>query len=161
MLFDTIVEPENKLVLLTSVEVKRLAEYDRFRGGKMSVKFLDEQLRVAIVSVSIKKFSWFFEELNDKTQRFIEGGFMKRFTSDASEYFTAGNKAFDDDAPALSLIMEELKIGFLVCLVPLTLAAVAFVCEIAMPFIKALAISTRDLLTFVYWIRIVAKMRMA
>lgn len=156
--FDLVSEPENKLTLLATAEYVTAAERVNLRDGKASVTFLDEQLRTEFVTISMPWFFPLFEEFKDKIQRLIEAGVcpdrLVGFISPAINQFSekSGNVL-----PALVLNMEELAIGFLVCLIPLTLGVVAFICELAVPRIKTFATQTRDMITFLFLIRAVAK----
>lgn len=117
------------------------------------MKFLEEQLRVEFVTFSIKRFTPFFDEFKDKIQRLVEAGICPHRL--AGTISLDLGKRSENELPALVLIMDDLRIAFLVCLVPLVLAVVAFICELLIPRLKALAIKIRDLLTFLFLIRAV------
>lgn len=154
--FDLLAEPENKLALLATAQYVIQFERISLRDGKMSVKFLDEVLRPEFVTISMPWFSPLFEEFKDKIQRLVEAGVCPdRLAGKViSDKFGSSQNT---DIPPLVLNMEDLGIGFVVCLVPLALSAVVFISEIALP--RIMATKTRDLLTFLYLIRAVAKVR--
>lgn len=158
-ILDVIAEPENKLVLQSPLKFVVDVENANLRQGKMSVKLLDEDLRPLFILFPIPKFSPFYEEFKRKVQTFISSGLIDTNHDLNKKHFQYIHDAIDKDVPALVLNMEDLEVGFLVCLVPLTMAAVVFALEYPMPLMKALAISTRDRLTLFFLIRNVAKMR--
>lgn len=155
--FNLVTEPGNKLAYMTTTEFVKTVELMHLRDGKMSVKFLDEVLKPAFVTFSMPLFSPFFEEFKNIIQRLIEAGICPKHLDgkkDGRDY-----ERTDNEVPALVLNMEDLAIGFLVCLVPLGLSVVAFICELSVPKMKALTIKTRDLFTFLFLMRAVANVR--
>lgn len=135
-------------------------ERKHLRHGKISLKFLEEELRTVFVTFPVKPHSPFFEEFKDNIQRLIDAGICPKKLNGKDQVKNPRQGKLEDEVPALVLKMEDLGIGFLVCLVPLALAAVALISELATPIVKALVISARDRLTLLHLIRIVAKMRM-
>lgn len=153
--FAVVAEPENKFVLLLCEGVASVFEEKHLREGKMSLKFLDEQLRTQAIVFSIKKFSPFFEEFKNQIQMLNEAG---KFSYTTGHNFKSQHEQIDAGVPALVLNMEDLGIGFLVCLVPMTLSVVAFVCELVVPRIQTFM---REELIFIYLIRAVAQTRLS
>lgn len=149
-----LVEPENKLVFLTTEGLVADIERKYLREGKMSVKYLDSELRTQSVAFSMRKFTIFFEEFKSKIQTLIETGQFKRISS--GKNFKRLHENIDADVPPLVLNMDDLEIGFLACLVPLALSVVAFVCELAESRIRTIVF---DHFTFLYWIRAVIEIR--
>lgn len=160
-LFDRVVEPKNKLVVLTTVNFVAQIQSKMVRSGVMSVKILDEELRAELILFSITKFLPFFEEFQTKIQQnIIENGHlakMFRFYKNIAR-LKASYDSIDDIVPALVLNMADLEIGFLVCLIPLALSVIAFICELVAPIMKHLTKITRDLLTFLYIIRFLSNL---
>lgn len=66
--------------------------------------------------------------------------------------------SIDDVVFALVLSMDDLKEGFLVCLIVLALSGVSFICELFAPIMKHLTKITRDLLTFLCIIRFLSNL---
>lgn len=147
--FHVVVEPENKLVYLTSVGVPANFERIVLKEGKMSVKFLDEKLRAEYQVFSTKNFSPFFQEFKRQIERLIEIGFKPNHLMSDLKNFNSQHEGIDDGIPALVLNMEDLGIGFMICLVPLVLSVIAFAGELLIPKIYAL----RDLLALPYLVR--------
>lgn len=159
--FGLVTEPLNKLTLLTTTEFVSIYERKHLRDGKMSVKFLEEDLKQEFITFTIPIFSPFFEEFKDKIRRLIESGICPKMLGGKKPRVHYQAERTENEVPALVLNMEDLAIGFLVCLVPLALSVVAFICEVTAPRMKALAIKTRDLLTFLFLIRAVTKVRLS
>lgn len=153
--FGLVAESENKLFFRATFEV--LADYKKtdLRDGKMSLTYI-ELLRQEQLLFTMKKFSPFYDEFKWQINNFIECGHLKEYSLDRSKN---ANEGINDNVPPLVLNMEDLGIGFLVCLFPLTLAVVAFICELSVPLMSALAFSMRERLTFLYLIRNVAMLQ--
>lgn len=115
----------------------------------MSVTFIKKGLRSEIITFTMEICSPYFELVKEVTMRLIEAGICQEWLS----YFNLAHDRSQDEVPALVLTLEDLAVGFLVCMIPLTLSVIAFIYEVAVPKIKTLAIKTRDLLTFVFLIR--------
>lgn len=123
--------------------------------------FLEEPLRHEIITFTMPLYSPFFEEFKDIVQRLIESGICPEMLGGKKYSFVYSAERTDNEVPALVLIMDDLAIRFLVCLLPLALSVVAFVCEVSVPRIKTLEITARDLLTFLFLIRAVATLRLS
>lgn len=121
--------------------------------------FLEEEVQPVPKVVSFKKFLPFFEEIKIQIQALIEAGFKKKGFNRNVKNFQYYHEGINDSVPTLVLKMDDLEIGFLVCMIPLALSVVAFVCELAVAKIKSLTVKMRDLLTFLYFIRAVANQR--
>lgn len=130
-------------------------EQMHLREGKMSLKYLDDELRSQFVDFSMKKFTNWFDEFKNKIQMLIETGQLSRlFVS--GKNFKSHHEDIDAGVPALVLNMDDLSIGFFICLVSVVLSVVAFICEVAVARIHALA--THELIVG-FLIRAMAKMR--
>lgn len=70
------------------------------------------------------------------------------------------HESIDDCVPALVLNLEDLGIGFLVCMIPLALSLVAFILELVMPQKKAILIIIRDSLMLLYVRQVFADTKM-
>lgn len=146
-------EPENKLILLVTVDFAAFIEKAYLREGRMSLKFLEEDLRLEPIVISLKKFLPFLEEIKNQFQLLFEAGYKEGGDNINSKDFQRYHENIDAAVPPLVLNMDDLGIGFVVCLIPLALSVVVFVCELAVPRIKAFSVKTRDLLVYLYLIR--------
>lgn len=155
---DSVAEPENKLTLLVTLELVIGCEKRFFRDGKMSVKFLKEKLRHEFVTFMMPLYSPFAEEFGNNILRLIEAGICPEKMGELKPSFLNRPQNTDKEVPALK--MDDLGIGFLVCMVPLALSIIAFICELAVPKMKILAIKLRDLLTILCLMRAVADIRL-
>lgn len=155
--FDLIAEPENKLTSMTSVEVIKYHEKQFLADGAMSMKFLAEKLRVVFLTFSIPHFSPFFEEFKSKIQTLIEVGICPEKLAMKTTPQVFHHTREERKVPAMVLNMDDLSIGFLICLVPMALSVIIFICEISSTRMKTLAVHTRDLLIFLYLIKAVPR----
>lgn len=146
---NVVAEPENKLTFMVTEEYITLIEKSMLAHGKMSVKFVKEGLNSVFVTFTMETRSPYFERVKDVVVRLVEAGICPHRLNGL--YPTLART--EEVVPALVLTWEDLAIGFFVCLIPLTLSVFAFICEVAPPKIKALAIKTRDLLTFLFLMR--------
>lgn len=155
LLFD----PENKLTLQTSVEYVSAYERTFLRDGKPSWTFLEEPLRNEPNTFAVPLFSPYFEEVKDTLQKLIEGGFRYDNLGEHENVALLRSERINNEVPALVLDMEDLAIGFLLCLIPLALSIVVFFCELASPIIIHSLQATKNLLVYVYVIKVTAKIR--
>lgn len=155
---DLVSEPKNQLTLLTSEEFINFAERNLLRDGKMSLKVLAEELQWQFDTFPMPLFSPLFEEFKDKIQRLVEAGLCpERLAGRVVPLKFAQSR--NTDTPVMVLNIEDLGIGFLVCLVPLALSIVVFVCELAVSRISALGVKALEWVTFTYLIRAVTRIR--
>lgn len=152
-------EPENKIVYFTTVNVVDYFETLLYRDETMSLVFLDEELRKELVLFPMKKFLPFFEEFKMQVQRLVESIEWTKHTNGNRKRLKARHEGINDSVPALVLNIDDLEIGFLVCCVPLAFGVVTFFCEALRPWIINLADDARNLLTFLYVIQAVTKLK--
>lgn len=157
--FDLIAEPENKLTSMTTKQYVSQFERSHLRDGKMSLKFLVDDMRADIVTFPITWYSPFYDVFNDKIGKLVEAGICPRRLGGRVEWTDFVPERIDTKVPPLVLNMEDLEIGFLICLIPLTLSVVAFIGELVMSKIETLATETRNLFTFLYLISNLSKNR--
>lgn len=159
--YEIFVEPENKLVQVQPLRFLSAFEQDYLREGKMSLKLLNEEIGSNYIAYPMKPFSPFYEEVKKNIQALLANGRLEEQTKTKynTNHFKYQHDTINDSVPALVLSLDDLGIGFMICLIPLTLSLVAFVSELAVPRVKALAIKTRDLLTFLYVIRAIANLK--
>lgn len=127
--------------------------------GKTSLNFLEEKLREYFVTFAMPKFSPFFEEFKNKIQRLIEAGICPEKLAIGTFPVSFKQDKIDIEVPALVLNMDDLEIGFLVCLVPLALSVIAFIGEFVAFLMKTLAMKTRDLLILLNLIRVFSNLK--
>lgn len=147
-------EPENKLTVQATVEfiLKFQQEVYRF-GGKMSLRFLEEARKSEFVTFTMENFSPFFEEYAKQIKLLIEAGINPAKTDLRKTLNFFRTRNLERDLPELVLSLENLSIGFLVCLVPLSLSFVVFLCELAVPKTKSLATKIRDVLGIFFFVQ--------
>lgn len=153
--FDLVVEPENKLVNFNPLAFVIGHEKKVYREGHMSLKILNEVLRHDALGIYFKPCSPFYEEFERQTQILLSTGLLSVTLTFRLDRFKDQHDTINDRVPAQVLFMADLWIGFLVCMIPLTLSAIAFLCEIMVPKLKNLMVSLRDTLVFLCLIRTV------
>lgn len=154
-----VVEPQNKLVWLTTAVAAASSEQAYLREGMMSVKLLNEELRAEFITVPMKKFSPFFEECRIIIQRLFEMGHKITTVNANVDSYKSRHDDIDAKVPPLVLNMGDLKIGFLVCSIPLMLSLVAFMCEITSKAITAMIFVTLTLFIFLRFISAIPKLK--
>lgn len=138
--FEVVTEFENRLTVMTSAEYANLHERKYLADGRMSLKYLNEDLKTAFVTFSMKPYSPFLEEFEFKIRRLVEAGICPgRLGGKNADIFP---QRIDKELPAIVLTMDDLGIGFTICLIPLTLSVLAFFFEAAVPRVKAAIIET-------------------
>lgn len=112
----------------------------------MSVKVLEKNLWHEFLVFSMNNFSLLFEEFKHTMQALVEMGYilsLKR-SHRIVPHFKFHHEGIDDVVPALVLTLDDLSIGFIVCLIPLILAVLAFIFELLMPIMKTFVNRIRD-----------------
>lgn len=137
------VEAENGRTVLATSKLITKVEKKAYRSGKMSVKIINDKSVPLMLSFTMEFFNPFYDEFHYQIQRFIESGrsvFHRNFR----------HRLYDEPVPPLVLSINDLEIGFMVCLIPLALSAIAFIFEVALSKVKLLAFRLRDTLTVVF-----------
>lgn len=135
---NSVAEPSNRRGFGATLEFLDKVEKTDYRNGKTSIENSNLESRFQRISFPIQFFSPFYEVFVEKIQALIEAGicphrlagqlYSKRFRS----------KMFDEEIPALVLSMEDLGVGFEICLIPLGLSVVVFVLEVIYAKVKRL-----------------------
>lgn len=139
-----------------TLEYLSFVERTLYRSGKSSLEMLNENVAPVFVLFAISHFSPFLEEFDEKIQILKEAGLCPyRLISNTDHSYKFD--LHDTVVPPLVLSVEDLGIGFLVCLVPLTLSVVAFIMELVVLNSVEMLKHCRDLLIALYVINIVVK----
>lgn len=119
-----------------------------YRSGKTSIDISEEiELERKLITFPVRIFSPFYKQIEDTIQKLLEAGICPyRLNGKLSEE-KFRNKRFDEEIPPLVLSMEDLGIGFEVCMIPLALSFFVFSVEIIWPRMK---LSAKEYLTAVY-----------
>lgn len=136
-MLDIVAEATNKRTFAASAQLVAYWEQKSYRSGKTSVKMINDEAIGYWTTFILNSFHPFFEEFQDVIHRTIATGafILKR---------PASYRMHDDEVPALVLSMDDLSIGFMICLIPLSLSVFAFVAEFTMPKVKLLGKKLRD-----------------
>lgn len=132
-----VAEPANKKILVVTTEFMEALEKHFYRSGKTSVAVADVNLEPIFISFAMTPFNPFFEEFSEKIQRLVEAGICPDRLAGRTSNAKLRNKLFDEEVPALVLSMDDLGVGFEVCLIPLIMSAVAFFVEVIYSKLKA------------------------
>lgn len=136
---DIIAEPKNERTLIITHKFLNILEKYRYRSGKPSFSFLNDKEAEVLIAFAMTPFDPFFEEFDEKIQRLIEAGVCPYRLNGDIIPIDGKNELYDEEVPPLVLSMDDLGIGFIVCLIPLTLSIFVFMIEIAIPRIRILA----------------------
>lgn len=141
---EMVAEPENKKTVAITLEYLEYLESRRYRSGKTSLEVVEDQNVPVMTTFIMPLQNALVEEFFDMIRRLMEAGIKFR------QQMQNAAKPFVEEVPALVLSMDDLRIGFIACLIPLALSAVVFIFEVSVPKIKILVKAMRDVLTAVY-----------
>lgn len=115
------------------MSIKYLEGFEKlkYRSGKSSLQVFKE-FKIAPIDLTfpIRTFSPFFEIIDEVIQRLKEAGICPDRLLGVAVGVNFKNKLYDEEIPALVLSMEDLGIGFQICLIPLSFSAVVFLLEV-------------------------------
>lgn len=134
------VEPENKRVVLATLEFLVSTENIAFRSDRSSMTVLEEKLGIDPITFPMSKFHPMFEEFSEQILRYREIG----------GYRGVKFKTRKEQTPPLVLTMDDLQIGFILCLLPLTLSLVAFFIEILLSKIQEMILDLKIMFTMYF-----------
>lgn len=155
---DIVAEPGNKKVRMITLRFLDFIEQHDYRNGKSSIEVVDTLMADQFEVFSMAPYDPFFEEFSETLQRLVEAGICPD-RMNGNYWRPIANKRYNEDVPPLVLNMDDLGIGFLVCVVPLVCSAVAFAFEILVPKIKSLGNSLKDYLVAFYVVKGVIRIR--
>lgn len=134
---NAIAEPKNRKIVVATLEFLDQVEKLSYRNGKTSIEISrDFKLDTEIITFPMRSFSPFYEVFNDRLRRLVEAGICPHRLAGSVLSPKLKNKRYDEEIPALVLSMDDLGVGFEVCLIELAFSALTFVCEIAYPRLK-------------------------
>ena len=123
---ETISEPSNRAAITSLSKIIESIEGNKYRSGTSSMHLLDQPYKTIYGGIVFKKWSSFLETFNEMVAKMEPNGLMehwKRFLS-----FSTTKTA--EIGPQV-LTMDHLTLGFLACCLPLVLAFIAFIGELA------------------------------
>lgn len=102
-----------------------------FRNGKTSIEISEEfKLETQMITFPIPSGSPFYEVFGEQIVRLLEAGICPYRLTGSLLNMKVKTKRYDEEIPALVLSMEDLGVGFEVCLIPLALSIVSFIFEV-------------------------------
>lgn len=149
-MLNIVVEAENQRTVAITREFINLLEKTFYRSGKNSLKMLNDKVMSYMMIFPVLDSHPFYGEFYDQIQIFVASGtssFLK----------IVKNPLYDEAVPPLVLSLDDLSIGFLVCLIPITFSVVTFMCEIATLAFKLFVSQLRDTLTASYVVGVFLK----
>lgn len=96
----------------------------RFRSGITSLNYIDKDFRPLVAGLSYKPHHILANKFSEKTSRLFEAGFNKFWFKQIRE------KVETEEIGPEVLTLDHIGIGFVSCIVILTIAAAVFVLEI-------------------------------
>lgn len=153
-----VVEPSVKIVKMITLQLLDKTEQLDYRNGKSSIEVVDTLMSEQFIVFPLTPYDPFFEEFDATLQKLVEAGICPDRVN--GQYWKPiANKRYNEEVPPLVLNMDDLGIGFLVCVVPLICSFVVFALELLIPKMKSLTISLKDYLVAVYVVNEVVRIR--
>lgn len=129
--YEIAVEPDNKAVSQTTDGFYKTRLKKKYRSGATSLHVLKETAEHVSGGCGFKKFSPFFETFNDMIGHFIAAGYSKIL----DELLSPAQAKINDIGPQV-LTMEHLGLGFIACLIQLSIAIPVFFMELVIHGLK-------------------------
>ena len=123
---ENVAEPSNKAAMSADSTLIEEIQHKMYRSGTTSLQVLNEPYKMVYSGLRFKRCSPFLEVFNEMVAKMEPNGLMeywRRFQS----YSTT---KIEDIGPQV-LTMDHLRLGFLACCIPMTLAVIAFIGEFA------------------------------
>lgn len=131
-------EAANKMTMRTTLEYIKIVELKNYRSGKSSFSYLEENYLDPIwVTFPMYKLDVLFDEFQEKSLQLIQVGLCR-------QYWKQDKIMFDEAVPPLVLSMTDLEIGFIACLMPLSMSVLAFISEVTTPRVRSMAQSIKE-----------------
>lgn len=102
-----------------------------YRIGKSSIGILNQILPGIFVTISFAPFDPFYAQFDEVLRALFEGGLVQNLLFN-------NKKMFNEEIPALVLTMEDLGIGFLICVISMAVSIILFFLEIVFSKVAAL-----------------------
>lgn len=120
--------------MIGMAKVLMIFENRIYRTGISSIMLLKEDYRTLMIGLIFKPFSPFFEVFNQRIGELVTSGLTDYWFK--NELNPQEKKRIVEDIGPQVLTMDHLEIGFIVCLVPLTLSFIIALIEISISILK-------------------------
>ena len=130
--FDIISEPTNRATTLTFRHTIKRIQEDFYSSEIPSLVLLEEDYKMIYAGIYFRAFSPFFETYNEMLGWMETFGFIELWRRRAE--YNLQSKS-EEIGPQV-LTMDHLRVGFLACLIPLTISAFAFFVELFVGLLK-------------------------
>lgn len=127
---DIIAEPSNKGTMILFQEFLSNIHEKLYRSGFSSLSILDENIATLYFGLPFRRFHPFFESLNLKINQMTSAGLVDHWYKNAYDSRRHIKKVIEDIGPQV-LTMDHVAIGFLVCLIPMTMSVIVCMFEIS------------------------------
>lgn len=135
--FNAVAEPANRRIVAATLEFLENLEKLSYRNGKTSIEILENnKLGAQRITFQMPSYSPFWKIFNERIQSLLEAGMCPHRLADHILSERSMNTRFDEEIPPLVLSMDDLGVGFGVCLIPLALSVSVFVFEVAYSKVK-------------------------
>lgn len=130
---DIVAEPANKATTMaSSIQLERF-ENQVYRSGSSSISLLDEVYIIQSCGFAFPPFSPFFETFNAKIDQMISNGIIdheRKMQNDPK-------LATIEESEAQVITLEDLGLGFEICLISMAISLTAFIIELLIDFITS------------------------
>lgn len=147
-----VAEPENRMTMLYTDFFYKEIYAKRYRGGLPSLSMLEESIQTECGGINFMPFSPFFESFNENIGEMNSNGLTDYWVTTEFDR-KKGRKFYNDEIGAQVLTLDHLEICFLICLIPMVLATIAFIVECSIPRIRAANKKFKEILTAFFVVR--------
>ena len=123
---DSVSEPSNRAAVPSLSGVIKELQHKMYRSGTTSMQLLDEPYKSIYKGIVFKSWTPLLETFNKMLAKMEANGMMAHWRQ-FQEFSTT---KLEEIGPQV-LTMDHLELGFLACCIPIVLAAIAFIGELA------------------------------
>jgi len=132
--FDKTAEPENYYTMYVLRNWVHMLTKTKYRNGAPSLLLLEKTIKEIWDGFAFPRFSPYFEEFNEKISRMGSSGLISYWIE--QEAPELNDKLEVEEIGPQILTVDQLAVGFYVCLVSIVIAMMAFLCEVLIPFLQ-------------------------
>ena len=124
--FDVTCETSNRAAIAARTTFIESIQHNRYRSGTTSMVPLDESYKMVYSGIVFKTWSTLLATFNELLAKMESNGMMESWRR-----FLSFSKTKTEEIGPQVLTMDHLKVGFLACCIPMALAIIAFIGEVA------------------------------
>lgn len=152
------VEPEKKISMMFDKKEFHLLHRSIYHSGTSSIS-LTENFMSFPFAFEFRSFSPFYESFNENLIRMVAAGFLEKI--DRVVFHYDGIKRPNAEPGPQILTMDQIGVGFLVCLIPLSLSIIAFIAEVSIPHLISFWRSLKHTVVAYFVVKAFIKVRSA